>query len=50
MVRIQFLQRSVKCELSLEGIRLPMSDSIDQNRLVDLICDQISDGRVLQLI
>jgi hypothetical protein len=25
-------------------------DSIDQNRLVDLICDQISDGRVLQLI
>jgi len=27
-----------------------MSDSIDQNRLVDLICDQISDGRVLQLI
>jgi len=25
-------------------------DNIDQNRLVDLICDQISDGRVLQLI
>ena len=25
-------------------------DSIDQNRLVDLICDQISDGRVLQLV
>src|SRR6516165_5434217 len=25
-------------------------DSIDQNRLVDLICNQISDGRVLQLI
>src|SRR6201993_967307 len=25
-------------------------DSIDQNRLVDLICDQISDGRVLRLI
>src|SRR5580704_15906253 len=25
-------------------------DSIDQNRLVDLICDRISDGRVLQLI
>jgi RNA-directed DNA polymerase len=25
-------------------------DSIDQNRLVDLIGDQISDGRVLQLI
>src|SRR6266478_5460741 len=25
-------------------------DSIDQHRLVDLICDQISDGRVLQLI
>src|SRR6201987_4038269 len=25
-------------------------DSIDQNRLVDLICDQISDGSVLRLI
>jgi retron-type reverse transcriptase len=25
-------------------------DSIDQSRLVDLICEQISDGRVLQLI
>jgi len=25
-------------------------DSIDQNRLIDLICNQISDGRVLQLI
>jgi RNA-directed DNA polymerase len=25
-------------------------DNIDQNRLVDLICEQISDGRVLQMI
>jgi hypothetical protein len=36
--------------LVLEADLRAYLDSIDQNRLVDLICNQISDGRVLQLI